>query len=75
VKSPIWSREIADLSELLRSVGEREQAFPLAHGRSDQVTHTSARDPREALDRKPGDIYVRDSSSGRGIEVSTRDFR
>ncbi len=36
---------LEDLSELLRSVGEREIA--VSHGRGDQVTHPGGADPRE----------------------------
>ncbi len=30
---------LEDLSDLLRSVGERDEAFPIAHGRGDGATH------------------------------------
>ena len=50
---------LEDLSALLRSVGERDETFPIRHGRGDGVTNPGARDPRD----KPG------------IRVPTRDFR
>ena len=50
---------LEDLSDLLRGVGERDEAFPVRHGRGDGATHPGARDPRD----------------GPGIKVPTRDFR
>jgi error-prone DNA polymerase len=42
------ARKLADLSGDLASVGARDAAFPLPHGRSDQVTHAGGGpDPRE----------------------------
>jgi error-prone DNA polymerase len=39
--------ELTDLSRLLASVGQRDGAFPLTHGRGDEVTHPGGNDPRE----------------------------
>jgi error-prone DNA polymerase len=66
-----------DLSGLLRSVGDREEPFPLQHGRGDEAKHGSRPDPRErpTLGQKPRDIYVPDLRLGGGIKVKTRDFR
>ncbi len=50
---------LEDLSDLLRGVGEMEDAFPLRHGRGDGATH-------------PGAFDLRDRP---GIKVPTRDFR
>jgi len=50
---------LEDLSGLLRSVGERDEAFPVPHGRGDGATHPAGADPRR----------------GSGIRVPTRDFR
>ena len=36
-----------DLSAELATVGNRDGAFPLTHGRGDQVTHSGGPDPRE----------------------------
>lgn len=53
------AHRIVDLSQDLASVGEREEAFPLPHGRGDEYRHGSpSSEPR-----------------GRGIRVRTRDFR
>ncbi len=51
---------LEDLSGLLHSVGERDEAFPLRHGRGDAVTHPGAPDARD---------------SATGIRIRTRDFR
>ena len=71
---------LEDLSDLLRSVGERNEAFPIQHGRGDGATHPAGRDPREGNSAGPGghkarDIYVPDLRLGSGIKVPTRDFR
>ena len=50
---------LEDLSELLRSVGERDEAVPIRHGRGAGAAHPGTRDPRG----EPG------------IRVPTRDFR
>jgi len=42
------ARKLADLSDDLASIGARDAAFPLPHGRADQVTHADGGpDPRE----------------------------
>ncbi|MBE7211410.1 MAG: error-prone DNA polymerase, partial [Gluconacetobacter diazotrophicus] len=58
---------LEDLSDLLRSVGEEAEPFPLRHGRGDGATHPAAADPR-------GQPAVRPSREP-GIRVPTRDFR
>ena len=70
------AQELHDLSALLRGVGEREDGFPLPHGRGDQVTHGGGPDSRERLGRKPRDIFIRDLRLRReaGIKPATRDF-
>jgi error-prone DNA polymerase len=67
--------QLEDLSSLLRSVGDRQQPFPIQRGRGDGVTHQNGPDPREAgsmaalLDaRRPADREA-------GIRVQTRSFR
>ena len=71
--------ELLDLSALLRSVGARDEPFPLPHGRGDEVKHggsPDARDgPRQGLGRKARDIYAPEIEPGKGIKVPTRDFR
>jgi error-prone DNA polymerase len=71
------AEHMLDLSDLLRSVGDREEPFPLRHGRGDEVKHGSRPDPLEApaLEHKPRDIYVPDLRIGSGIKIKTRDFR
>ncbi len=71
---------LEDLSDLLRGVGERDEAFPITHGRGDGVTHPAGRDPQTVPGAGPGgrpvrDIYVPDLALGAGIKVPTRDFR
>ncbi len=71
---------LEDLSDMLRSVGERNEAFPITHGRGDGATHPAGRDPRSGPGAGPGgrpvrDIYVPDLRLGSGIKVPTRDFR
>jgi error-prone DNA polymerase len=73
----VVAEHMLDLSGLLRSVGDREEPFPLRHGRGDEAKHGGPPEPREApaLGRKPRDIYVPDLRPGSGIKVKTRDFR
>ncbi len=71
---------LEDLSDMLRSVGEREEPFPIRHGRGDGATHPAGRDPRTGPGAGPGgrhvrDIFVPDLRLGSGIKVPTRDFR
>ncbi len=71
---------LEDLSDLLRSVGERDEPFPIQHGRGDAATHPGAPDPRDGPGAGPGgrpvrDIYVPDLRLGSSIKVPTRDFR
>jgi len=37
---------LEDLSDLLRSVGERDEAFPVPHGHGGGATHPAGADPR-----------------------------
>ena len=53
---------LTDLSALLASVGQRDDAVPLAHGRGDAVTHPNGPHPEGASPRAGG------------IKVRTRDF-
>ena len=71
---------LEDLSDLLRSVGDRDEPFPLTHGRGDGATHPGATDKRDGPGAGPGgrpvrDIYVRDLRLGSGIKVPPREFR
>ena len=76
----VITERLEDLSNLLRSVGDRDEAFPIDYGRGDGATHPGARDPRDGPGAGPGsrpvrDIFVRDLALGSGIKVPTRDFR
>ncbi|MBE0704601.1 MAG: DNA polymerase-like protein [Afipia sp.] len=67
------AQRITDLSADLASVGSRDGAFPLPHGRGDELHHGSpSPDPR-------GLPKARDLGSGYGhiaeIRMKTRDFR
>jgi len=71
---------LEDLSDLLRSVGERDGPFPAQHGRSDGATHLTGHKEREEPEAGPGghkvrDISVPDLRIGSGIRVPTRTFR
>jgi error-prone DNA polymerase len=72
----VIAEHLTDLSGLLRGVGERDEDFPMPHGRGDDARRDSAPDPREKMPRSR-DIYVRDLriEPGKGIKVPTRDFR
>jgi error-prone DNA polymerase len=70
------AHHLTDLSALLRTVGHRDGAFPLPHGRGDELHHGSPRpDPRERptmpAGRNIGDPYGHLDQ----IRVPTRDFR
>jgi hypothetical protein len=71
----VIAEHLTDLSGLLGAVGERDQAFPLPHGRGDEAKHGSGPDPRGALGRKPRDIYIPDLRIEGAINLRTRDFR
>ena len=58
----VVAQRLEDLSGLLRSLGSRESAFPLQHGRGDAATHPAGPDPRELR-------------ASRGFRIATRDFR
>jgi len=70
------AQRLTDLSAELASVGQRDAAFPVPHGRGDQVRYGGAGpDPREAPPRglRTRDIYVPDLHVD-AIKVKTRDF-
>ncbi len=70
----IIAEHLTDLSALLRSVSNRDDDFPLPHGRGDDARLDDVRDPRTQAVPQPRDIYVRDLR-GPVIKVPTRDFR
>ncbi|MBX3484437.1 error-prone DNA polymerase [Phenylobacterium sp.] len=69
----IVATNLHDGSDLLASVGDRGDTFPLPHGRGDEVYHGSAPDPRQARP-KARDIYIPDLHLDT-IRPRTRDFR
>jgi len=64
------AEHLIDLSDLLRSVGERERAFPLTAGRGDEARRGGGPDRRDARKTPSSPDPRRD-----GIKVPTRDFR
>lgn len=70
------AHRITDLSRELASIGDRQAAFPLSHGRGDEVRRGSAlvdaRTPSKGL--RTRDIYIPDLHLD-AIRVKTRDFR
>jgi error-prone DNA polymerase len=64
---------LIDLTDLLNSVGSRDEPFPLRHGRGDEMKHGGGPDQR-GLGRKPRDMFLPDLRI-EGIKVKTRDFR
>ena len=70
------AQQLSDLSAELATVGSRDAAFPLPHGRGDQATHAGGGpDPRE---RPPGAFRARNLADPYGhiseIKVKSRDF-
>ena len=73
----VVAHRLHDLSDALASVGDRDDSFPLPHGRGDEFHHGSPRhDPRDQPPDRPKarDIYIPDLSL-EAIRVRTRDFR
>lgn len=70
------AQRIMDLSADLASVGSRDAAFSLPHGRGDQVRNGGGPDPRELPPKglRTRDIYTPDLDIDT-IRVRTRDFR
>jgi error-prone DNA polymerase len=68
--------QLADYSAELATVGSRDSAFPLPHGRGDQVTHAGGGpDPRELPSKglRTRDIYIPDLRIDT-IKVMARNF-
>ncbi len=59
---------------MLRSLGERDEAFPVPESRADHVRHGGGPDSRDQPERTR-DIFIPEPHSGPGIKVPTRDFR
>jgi error-prone DNA polymerase len=71
------ANQLTDLSAELAGVVDRDDGFPLPHGRGDEFHHGSPSiDPRSLPPKgvKPQDIYVPDLHID-SIKVKTRDFR
>ncbi len=71
------AHQLTDLSAELATVGSRDAAFPLPHGRGDEFHHGSPTpDPRDLPPKglRPRDIYIPDLHLD-AIKVRTRDFR
>ncbi|WP_442579111.1 error-prone DNA polymerase [Mesorhizobium sp. ASY16-5R] len=71
------AHQLTDLSAELASVGSRDAAFPLPHGRGDEFHHGSpGPDPRTLPSKGPKarDIYIPDLQIAM-IKVKPRDFR
>ena len=70
------AEHLIDLSDLLWSVGNRNEPFPVPQGRGDEAKRGGADQRAEnGLGRKPRDIYIPDLRLGSGIKVPTRNFR
>src|SRR4051794_32812702 len=70
------AEHLIDHSDLLRTVGMRDEAFPLPHGRGDEARGGGGPDERNpALGRKARDIYIPDLRIESGLKVRTRDFK
>jgi error-prone DNA polymerase len=69
------AEHLIDQSELLNSVGGRNETFTLPAGRGDQARHPGGPDPREAIPiKKVRDIYVPDLHID-ALSVKARNFR
>ncbi len=71
------AHRLSDLSPELASIGERDAAFPLPHGRGDEAHHGgTGPDPRDLPPKglRTRDIYVRDLHIDT-LKVRPRDFR
>jgi error-prone DNA polymerase len=71
----VIAERLVDLTDLLNSLGSRDETFPLPHGRGDEAKGGGGPDPRGALGRKARDIFIRDLRVGDGVKIKTRDFR
>jgi error-prone DNA polymerase len=70
------AEQLEDLSDLLRSVGNRQQPFPVPHGRGDGVTHPNGPDPREVGANSYGSPGApQEMGRHKSIRVPTRSFR
>ena len=58
----VIAKKLVDLSDMLMSLGQRGEAFPLRHGRGDGAKTGGGPDPRDASAKvsQPRDIYIPD---------------
>ena len=70
----VVTERLEDLTGLLRSVGDRDGAFPLPHGRGDEVAHPSAPDQRQ-IQHHTLHQTLHQTGADPAIRVPTRDFR
>ena len=70
----VVAERLADLSGLLREVGERDAPMLLPTGRGDEARHGGSPGQREKNWAQPRDIYCPERLAT-GIKVQTRDFR
>jgi error-prone DNA polymerase len=68
------AHRLTDPSAMLRSVGDRDQAFSLPHGRGDEAKPGRSGDQRDlkAKGLKAREIYIPDLHIHCGIKVKTR---
>lgn len=69
----IVANRLTNLSAELASIGNRNEAFPLPHGRGDQAIHGGGPETREAKAPKVPDIYIPDLHIDR-LKVNSRNF-
>jgi error-prone DNA polymerase len=67
------AHRLTDLSEALASVGERNRAFPLPHGRGDDFRHGVPPEDRRDM-KKPPPSAVHDDDEVERIKVISRNF-
>lgn len=67
------AHRLTDLSEALASVGERNRAFPLPHGRGDDFRHGAPPEDRRDMKKQPPPA-VHDDDEVERIKVISRNF-
>jgi len=67
------AHRLTDLSHALASVGERNNAFPLPHGRGDEFHHGMPPDDHRAIRKRPPPSNHDDDEVER-IKVISRNF-
>jgi error-prone DNA polymerase len=70
------ARRLTDLSAELASVGDRDSAFPLPHGRGDEFHHGSPTPDPRGLPPRPADPrYLYPGPAHRHDQGENQDFR